>query len=344
MTTRAKATLIVLCVVLFGAVTLFLTIKSISRRPVKLEMRVFRVDKTALYTAIENVTHSRPNETDDAQTVSVAMRKFFKTVGIDLSAPGRNVAFNDRQGLLFVKATASELNSIEHAVQSLSWVGPQIHVKARFIEVLPDALKSILKAGTMVAETETNTVGIISSDKFKPLMRQLENGGAETWAEPEVVTTSGRQTQMRVGAGSYIIPFQKSAIGPTIDLVPNVLADGYTINLKLIPELLQFDQYDSAPTVPGLTASNAVALPHFTVHEMVTTVNIWDNQTVVLGKGVETTNGSTLFANAGGNNSVTNKVLIIFITATVVDPAGNRVHSDDELRLIEKKNAIPPQN
>ena len=35
------------------------------------------------------------------------------------------------------------------------------------------------------------------------------------------------------------------------------------------------------------------------------------------------------------------KNLMIFVTATIVDPAGNRVHSDDELPFAQ--SAIPPQ-
>jgi len=35
------------------------------------------------------------------------------------------------------------------------------------------------------------------------------------------------------------------------------------------------------------------------------------------------------------------KKLMIFVTATIVDPAGNRLHSDDELPFTQ--NAIPAQ-
>jgi general secretion pathway protein D len=35
------------------------------------------------------------------------------------------------------------------------------------------------------------------------------------------------------------------------------------------------------------------------------------------------------------------KNLMIFVTATIVDPAGNRVHSDDELPFAQ--STIPPQ-
>jgi len=112
--------------------------------------------------------------------------------------------------------------------------------------------------------------------------------------------------------------------------------------------LLQFDQYDAVPTVPGVTVSGVVTLPtvlpHFTVREVVTTVNIWDNQTVVLGglisSSVSTTKDKVPFLGDlpvvgrlfQSQSKVTSKKnLMIFVTAMIVDPAGNRVHSDDEL-------------
>jgi general secretion pathway protein D len=141
---------------------------------------------------------------------------------------------------------------------------------------------------------------------------------------------------------------QQFEIGPTLDVVPYVLADGYTINLTLVPELLQFDQYDTPPTIPGTTVANVVTLPivlpHFTVREVVTTVNIWDNQTVVLGglisSTINTENDKVPFLGdlpvfgrlfQSQSKSSVKKNLMIFVTATIVDPAGNRVHSDDQL-------------
>ena len=76
-------------------------------------------------------------------------------------------------------------------------------------------------------------------------------------------------------------------VGPVLDVVPYVLSDGYTINLTLIPSLTEFDGYDTPPTIPGINVANVVEvptiLPHFTVRQVITTVNIWDNQTIVLG-------------------------------------------------------------
>ena len=91
---------------------------------------------------------------------------------------------------------------------------------------------------------------------------------------------------------SAISPITQSVeTGPILDVVPYVLADGYTINLALIPSDTEFAGYDN-PIIPNLGSGqvgnlNVVTIPavypKFTVRQVVTTVNVWDNQTVVLG-------------------------------------------------------------
>jgi len=147
--------------------------------------------------------------------------------------------------------------------------------------------------------------------------------------------------------------------GPVLDVVPYVLSDGYTINLTLIPSFLQFNGYDTPPTLPNVTSGLNVVqlpivLPDFTIRQVVTTVNVWDNQTVVLGGLISSTTSSTkdkvpiigdlplvgrLFQSQ--SKATTKKNLMIFVTATIIDPAGNRVHSDDELPFAQ--TAIPLQ-
>ena len=158
---------------------------------------------------------------------------------------------------------------------------------------------------------------------------------------------------------SAITPQQQQVeVGPVLDVVPNVLSDGFTINLTLIPSLTEFNGYDTAPTIPGVNVANVVQiptiLPDFIVRQVVTTVNIWDNQTIVLGGLISSTVTSTkdkvpmlgdlplvgrLFQSQ--TKTSVHKNLMIFVTATIVDPAGNRVHSDDELPFAQ--STIPPQ-
>ena len=162
------------------------------------------------------------------------------------------------------------------------------------------------------------------------------------------------------GASAIIPVTQPIETGPVLDVVPYVLSDGYTINLALIPSLTDFNGYDTPPTIPGVSGSvnNVVQLPtilpYFTVRQVVTTVNVWDNQTVVIGGLISSQVQSTkdkvpiigdvpmfgrLFQSASKNT--VKKNLMIFVTATIVDPAGVRVHSDEELPFAQ--SSLPPQ-
>lgn len=154
---------------------------------------------------------------------------------------------------------------------------------------------------------------------------------------------------------------QQVETGPILDVVPVVLSDGYTMNLTLIPSDTEFVGYQDPPSIQATTGSaNAnyiqipVVLPEYTVKQVVTTVNIWDNQTIVIGGLISSSTASTkdkvpvlgdvpLVGNLfqSSSKSVVKKNLMIFVTSTIVDPAGNRVHSDDELPFAQA--AIPTQ-
>jgi general secretion pathway protein D len=173
------------------------------------------------------------------------------------------------------------------------------------------------------------------------------------------VTVAQAQNNTFTPGTSAITPITQSVeTGPILDVVPYVLADGYTINLALIPSDTEFGGYDqlSLPQVTGNlnVVELPTVLPKFTVRQLVTTVNVWDNQTVVLGGLITSTVNSTkdkvpivgdvplvgrLFQS---QSKVTDKKnLMIFVTATIVDPAGSRVHSDDELPFAQ--TTVPAQ-
>ena len=158
---------------------------------------------------------------------------------------------------------------------------------------------------------------------------------------------------------SAITPITQSVEqGPILDVVPYVLADGYTINLALIPSDTEFGGYDQLVLPPVTGNLNVVqlptVLPKFTDRQVVTTVNVWDNQTVMLGGLITSSVQSTknkvpvlgdlpLFGRffQSQTKQTTKDNLIIFVTATIVDPAGNRVHSDDDLPFAQ--TTVPQQ-
>jgi type II secretory pathway component GspD/PulD (secretin) len=151
-------------------------------------------------------------------------------------------------------------------------------------------------------------------------------------------------------------------IGPVLDVVGSVLADGYTINLTLIPTLTQFNGYDATPSVPIPAGTTMVptVLPHFTVREVVTTVNVWDGQTVALGglisesitkikDRVPVLGDIPLLGSLFRSESKTSekKNLMIFVTPVIIDQAGNKAHSEDEMpfasQFIPAQPPVPAQ-
>jgi general secretion pathway protein D len=165
-----------------------------------------------------------------------------------------------------------------------------------------------------------------------------------------VFSASAQVQNFQPGVSAITPTVQQVETGPILDVVPYVLSDGYTINLTLIPSLIEFTGYQNPPSLNGFTTGglNVVllptALPEFSVREITTTVNVWDGQTVVLGgliysdiqeeKDTVPIIGDVpllgkLFQSQ--YKTETKRNLMIFVTATLIDPAGNRVHSDDEL-------------
>ena len=175
-----------------------------------------------------------------------------------------------------------------------------------------------------------------------------------------VTKTVQAQNNTFVPGVSAITPTtQAIETGPLLDVVPYVLSDGYTINLTLIPSVTEFAGYQNPPNIANVTGGLNVVqlpviLPSFTVRQVLTTVNIWDGQTVMLGGLVSSSTQTEkdkvpvvgdlpivgrLFQSQ--MKVAVKKNLMIFVTATIVDPAGNRLHSDDELPFAQ--NTIPPQ-
>jgi general secretion pathway protein D len=149
--------------------------------------------------------------------------------------------------------------------------------------------------------------------------------------------------------------------GPVLDVVPYISSDGYTIQMTLIPTLSEFVGYDDpGPFVPtaitgnGVTSVSVLPLPHFRVRQVTTTAVVWDGQTIVLGglisdyvtriKDKVPILGDLPFLGKlfrSESSETKKKNLVIFVTPTIIDPAGNRLHSEEEMPFAN--SAIPPQ-
>jgi general secretion pathway protein D len=237
--------------------------------------------------------------------------------------------------------------------------------------------------------------GILTDPQFRVVIRALEQrDGADLLNDSSVTTLSGRQTQIQVvdlqtivtgnnvnqqvsngggggtvGNGTVVSAPTQSIqpstsvipLGPTLDVIPYVSADGYTIQMTIIPALVEFLGYDNpgpfavqAQNGNGTPLTAQVPLPHFRVRQVTTSAIVWDGQTVVLG-GLISENivkvkdqvpilGDLPFLGRFFRteaNVSSKKNLVIFVTPTIIDPAGNRVHTDEELPFAQ--SAIPQQ-
>jgi type II secretory pathway component GspD/PulD (secretin) len=230
--------------------------------------------------------------------------------------------------------------------------------------------------------------GILTDSHYRIVVKALQQrSGTEILAQPEVTTVSGRQARMKtVNIQTVVTGVNYMALtlpgitttnddqgplyvtkpmefGPILDVIPCVLADGYTIALTVIPTVTEFLGYDENPTnrvavyVNGKKTWVTPPLPRFHQSQMATSVNVWDGQTVVLG-GLESETVGTLKDKVpllgdlpllgklfrSESKTTNKKKLLIFLTPTLIDPAGNRIHTEEEMPFArDRVPAQPPR-
>ena len=242
------------------------------------------------------------------------------------------------------------------------------------------AVKSNVKRNSTNAEAAA-MMGILTDPQYRTLLKTLENtAGCQILAAPKVTTLSGRQAHLAIldtmnivtgvtptndsrGGPSFEFQTQSIPFGPTLDVIPNVSKDGYAIDSLVMIEATEFLGYDD----PGKFAVKAAGtnreaaeivagrpLPRTRKQETVIAANVWDGQTMMFGgftsetvnkikKKVPVLGDLPLIKNLFRSESKTTvkKNLIMFITPTIIDPAGNRLHSEGEIPFAQ--NSIPKQ-
>ena len=216
--------------------------------------------------------------------------------------------------------------------------------------------------------------GILTNPQFQVVIKALsQKQSADVLTSPKVVAISGEQAQIRV-AQEFIYPttfstatiqqgqaansvvgsvpptivpstptaFATRPVGVVFNVTPFVGADGYTIALTLIPQVtdfLGFINYGNAINLGTITTPNDIKQPLFSTRDMITSVVIWDGQTVVLGglitEQLQKIDDKVPFLGDipmlgrlfRTRTTLRNKRnLLIFVTARLIDPAGNPLH------------------
>jgi Zn-dependent protease with chaperone function len=352
-----------------------------TQRPESLKTRFFRVNPNTVYQAMEGVFSSSlgasaprgepasaplepesstagggarsPAVTNDMTVVNPVVRGYFEMAGVKFEPP-KLIHFNDRTGMLMIKATPADLEIVQRAVEMLNYEPTQVTLEVRTVEVTKDDVRALgfdwfMNPWPGQPVTHTNPVtGILTDPQFRLVMKALEqraNVNVELF--PRTTTSSGRQTQLRRSENTNVVSVvtntngvpeyrtESVAVGTTVTLSPFVFEDGHTIDLLADVRLVQFLGYDD-PVARGLPAQ--VPLPHFNRQSTRQSMKIRSGDTMVLG-GMTTQQLvvakdkvpvlgdipllGRLFRHE--EKFMETKHVLVFITPSIIDPAGNRV-------------------
>jgi general secretion pathway protein D len=161
--------------------------------------------------------------------------------------------------------------------------------------------------------------------------------------------------------------FETRNTGVTLEVEPVVGPDGVTIDLNLVPQVVEFEGFinygspiQSTSTnllgqpVTNVITPNIINQPIFSARKVTTSVSVWDGQTVVLGglmrEDVQKTEDKTpilgdipLVGRLFRSNSEQHlkRNLVIFVTARLINPGGQPVNQTEEEEETESY-VVPP--
>jgi len=172
-----------------------------------------------------------------------------------------------------------------------------------------------------------------------------------SFTDPQVV--AGTATAGGSGGSAFVGPspseFTTREVGVVLNVRPTVGDDEYTVSMTLTPEVVDFEgfiQYGGVASISTGGGSDTILFsipqPLFSKRTVSTSVVCWDGQTVVLG-GLITEEEKKfddripivgdlpligrIFQSKAVNNNKRN--LMIFVTPTIVDPAGQPIRSKE---------------
>ena len=246
--------------------------------------------------------------------------------------------------------------------------------------------------------------GIFTDAQFQMVIHALnQKKGIDMMSAPKVTTKSGQKATVKIVnefiyptqyappqipqavsntvlPGGFIPPptvtpsfptaFTKQDLGVTLEALPKIAADGYTIDLELHPQVTDFDgfiNYGSPINAQGSTnlygfsvpiaqtlTTNTINQPVFTIREVNTFVTVYDGSTVALGglirEDVQKVQdkvpflGDIPFAGRLFRSDADQKLkknLVIFVTPRILNPDGQPRHDESEETEIVKPLGLP---
>jgi general secretion pathway protein D len=269
------------------------------------------------------------------------------------------------------------------------------------LAISANALDALLFPGASgVAPGIFGLAGVFTDPQFQVVIRALnQKKGVDLLSAPKVTTKSGQRAIIEVvrefrypktytppqvpqiGSSNQdnpVVPvvvtpttpqdWETRNTGVTLEVEPVVGEDATTIDLNLVPQVVEFEgfiNYGSpinavgvsttaqmiTRSVPVLLTENVINQPVFSTRKVTTSVSVYDGQTVVLGglmrEDVQKTEDKTpiigdiplvgrLFRTNVDQHIKRN--LVIFVTARVITPAGLAFNAEEE----EEEGLLPP--
>ena len=296
-------------------------------------------------------------------------------------------------------------NPVTGGLRSGSGFGPNAAITANSIDALLGSAVTGVAPGIFgVAGIFTNAQFQVV------IRALSQKKGVDLMSAPKVTTKSGRKAIVRVarefpyptefnapeppppstvsGTGSTVGPppgsfvsqgvvtpstptaFETRNLGVTLEVEPIIGPDGYTIDLNLSPEVVEFDGFiNYGSTINGpifnvltqqiksaILTQNVINQPIFSTRKVTTSVSIWDGQTIALGglvrEDVQKVEdkvpilGDIPLAGRLFRSNVDQKIkrnLIIFVTARLMDAEGRPVRLDEDTEEIVEPLGLPQE-
>jgi len=292
--------------------------------------RVIKVDSQ---TFLRGLSAARGNANLDTQEAKQkALLNFFLGRGVDFQPP-RMIFLDSLQGTLLVRATIRELDAVEKAINELDVERPQINIRVKFLKTSAATLAGLGRSLNFLNMDGTNFSKILTPSQTAVVLKAIESDPGSLLNAASVTTLSGRQTRVDCVDLSTIVTNQIPAqirLGPAIDLVPTQKGNDWKIALTTIASLTELLEGDESGPAPGSSRKRqehepASAVPRIRLRQITARPVVPDGYTVLLA------NPADEKGNLAENPDSPERRFAVLITPTLIDSAGNRVHSEQEV-------------
>jgi type II secretory pathway component GspD/PulD (secretin) len=163
--------------------------------------------------------------------------------------------------------------------------------------------------GTGAVPAGARITGILTDPQFRVVLHALEQRqGAETLSAPRITTLSARRAKIAI-----------PTLGFSLDVLPSVMADGVSIKMEVDFTLQAVPGQSEIRLEADRSESPTGAAQSLRVSGSAV---IWDGQSLVMGPYPREATDEVK-----EGESLAKRNLLLFITPTIIDPAGNRVHA-----------------